>query len=150
MLVRETVTQTGADTTTRVAIDTNIQVDGKTAWSLVAMRAFWLNSNVVPAADYYLNAIVSTVNAATTPVSIDEILRVNWTMQNTAGVAVAVVIDQMHSEFVMEERLTVQPSIYVGLQSAATGQANIVDFILQYDLVKISDLQLLRLLQGGA
>jgi hypothetical protein len=49
-----------------------------------------------------------------------------------------------------EGRVTVQPFIYLGIESSGTANANDVVFRVYYEIVKLSDLEVLRLLAGGA
>lgn len=148
--VKSTVTQGGADTTNRVAVPTGITVDGKTAWVINAFEVFWFNGNGAVAADWKLDANLTTVNTSTLYNSLDEIARVSWGMQNTAGVAVAVAYEPIKSANIAVGRVTAQPNIYVECVSAATGQANQIYFMVDYDIIKLSDVELLRLMVGGA
>lgn len=148
--VRGSLTQSGADTFTNVAIETNLTADGKTGWSIKGIRVFWSNGETVPAADFEVNCTLSTSSSTPSFTSPDEILRVSWGMQNSGGVAVAVGYEPIKEEIVFEERVTVQPNIYLGILSANTGIANIVNYQIFYETVKLSDLEVLRLLAGGA
>jgi len=148
--VANLVTQSGADTSTRVEIDTGLVADGKSGWEIFAMQAYWVDGLSVAAADYVVNAIVSTVDADTLFSSEDEIARVSWGLQNTGGVAVAVGYEPIKRVELIEPRITVQPTIYVGVQSQTSGIANDIVIILYYNIVKLTDLEVLRLLAGGA
>lgn len=143
------VTQTGADTSTAATIQTGLTVDGKTGWSVFAIEAYWADGSAVAAGDWSLSAYVNTTGTTSTPVQDDEIGRVSWGLQNTAGVAVAVPYDPQRSVVLIEPRVTVQPQIYAVVQSAATGQANDVVLIVYYEIVKLTDLEVLRLFAGG-
>jgi hypothetical protein len=144
------VTQGGADTFTAGAIDTGLTADGKAGWQINAIRAFWVDGAAVAAADHSISAKLSTIATTTTFGSADEIDRVAWGLQNTAGVAVAVPYEPVKEHFLTESRVTVQPNIYVQVESAGTGQANDVILEIFYDVVKLSDIEVLRLLAGGA
>jgi hypothetical protein len=148
--ISQLVTQGGADTFTAVAIDTGLTADGKAGWQINAIRAFWVDGAAVAAADHSISAKVATIATTTTFGSSDEIDRVAWGLQNTAGVAVAVPYEPIKQDFLLEPRVTVQPNIYVQVESAGTAQANDVIFEIYYDVVKLSDLEVLRLLAGGA
>jgi hypothetical protein len=144
------VTQGGADTAASSTIDTGITVDGKTGISIFAMEIFWDNGESVAAADWEMNAVLSTVNSAPGVSSADEICRISWGMQNTAGVAVATPYEPLKQLIMVEPRITVQPVIYLLASSTLTGQANTIRYRIYYEAVKLSDLEVMRLLVGGA
>ncbi len=148
--IKKLVTQSGSDTFTSSAIDTNLTVDGKTGWSIKAVEAYWADGAAVAAGDWYLNAKLATISTSTTFTDDDEIARLDWGMQNTGGVAVSVPYEPFRGISLAEDRVTVQPTIYVGVESSGTGQANDVLFRVYYDIVKLTDLEVLRLLAGGA
>lgn len=148
--VRKLVTQSGADTTTSAIIETGLTVDGKSGWSIYGVDAFWVDGNAVAAGDYLVEATLGTVTGATLMTSSDEIARLTWGLQNTAGVAVAVPYEPIKLSSMREPRVTVQPELFLTVKSAATAQANDVIFIVYYDIVKLTDVEVLRLLAGGA
>lgn len=148
--IKVLVTQTGVDTLTSVPIETNISVDSKMGWGITGMRAWWADGSGVVAADYQVNAILSTVPALTLPMDDDEIVRIAWGLQNTGGVAVAVPYEPIKAAIFDGIRVTAQPLLFATIMSTATGQANDVVFIINYDLVRLTDVELLRLLVGGA
>ena len=148
---RGVVTQSAADTFTQSVIDTNITVDGKAGWEITAFSAYWSNAEAMPAADIEVNAVLST--QATTVTTFDqdeEIIRLNWGFANIAGVAVVVPVDMVKREILFSPRLTVQPLLYVGASSVNTGLTVVIYYEIVYDIVKLTDLEVLRLLQGGA
>jgi len=144
------VTQTGNDTFTSKAIDTNLTADGKAGWQINAIEAYWADGAAVAAGDWYLNAKLATIATSTSFVDDDEIARVDWGLQNTGGVAVAVSYEPFKGIALPEPRVTVQSTIYASVESSGTSQANDVVFRIYYDIVKLSDLEVLRLLAGGA
>lgn len=148
--IRKLVTQSGNDTFTAVAIPTSIVVDGKVGWSINGIRAYWVDGAAVAAADYSMDALLLTDGVTHTFVDDEWIDSVNWGLQNTAGVAVAVNYEPMKEHFLGEPRVTVQPNIYAAVKSAGTAQANDVIIELFYEIVKLTDLEVLRLLAGGA
>lgn len=149
--VSELVTQSGADTYTEVEVLTGLTADGKAGWEIYAIEAFWSDGQAPAAADHQVNVLVKTIETTQTAFgSDDEIGRVAWMMQNTAGVAVAVEIEPIKQLQLFEPRVTVQPSIYIGVASANTAQANDLYVVVYYNIVKLTDLEVLRLLAGGA
>jgi hypothetical protein len=148
--ISKLVTQGGADTFTSASILTGLTADGKAGWSISSIRAYWVDFAAVAAADYGLSAILATIATATTFGDDDEIDRLSWGCQNTAGVAVAIPVNPLQEHFLAESRITVQPELYVAIASAGTAQANDVIIEVVYEVVKMSDLEVLRLLAGGA
>ena len=144
------VVQSAADTFTTTQISTGLTSDGKSGWEITALEAFWSNGESVAAADYEINAVLATISTATNFDDIDEIARISWGLQNTGGVAVAVPYDPVKEKLLIEPRLTVQPILFLGVISSATAQANSVRIAVTYNIVKLTDLEVLRLLQGGA
>lgn len=149
-IIRGSTTQSGVDTFTQTAIDTNLDADGRTGWNILGVEAYYSNGETVAAADSDVSLILST--RATTVTTFDEseeIARINWAVANTGGVAVAYPLELIKRSVVFP-RLTVQPTIYVGVSSTLSGIANIVFWHVEYELVKLSDIEVLRLLVGGA
>jgi hypothetical protein len=144
------VTQGGADTASSQSISTGLTADGKSGWEISAIEAYWVNGETVPAADWELDASVTTVNSTFNFSSLDVIGALTWALQNTGGVAVAVPFEPIKRNVLLEPRLTVQPTIYCRVDSTLTGIANNVIFAVYYEIVKLTDIEVLRLLQGGA
>lgn len=149
-LIRGTATQGGADTAVNLAVETNLTADGKFGWEIYALEVYWVNAEAVAAADWELTALFGTTTATPSYASADEIVRVSWGMQNTAGVAIAIPYEPIKQIIMIEPRVTVQPTIYFTVISTLTGQANNCIYHLYYNTVKLSDLEVLRLLAGGA
>ena len=142
-------TQGGADTFVAVAIDTNLTADGKSGWNITGVSGYYTNGEVGAAADADVNLIVATQATVTTFDQDEEIYRLNWAVANTGGVAVAYPLNLIKRELLIEPRLTVQPYIYMQVSSTLSGIANAIAWELHYEIVKLTDLEVLRLLQGG-
>jgi len=144
------VTQGGADTFTAGSIATGLTADGKAGWSILGFAAFWVDGASIAAADWSLSAKLATIATTTTFGSADEVERLSWGLQNTAGVAVAVPYEPVRRVMLEEPRITVQPLLYCQVESAGTANANDIIFKVFYEIVKLTDLEVLRLLAGGA
>jgi hypothetical protein len=142
-------TQGGADTFVATSIDTNLTADGKSGWEIVAVSAYYTNGETGAAADSDVNLIVATQATVTTFEQDEEIYRINWAVANTAGVAVAYPLELVKREVLIQPRLTVQPLIYVQVSSTLSGLTNAIAWELHYNIVKLTDIEVLRLLQGG-
>jgi len=124
--------------------------DGKAGWQINSIEVNWIDGQSVAAADWYAYGIVSTIAAITTFADDDEMGRIGWGLQNTGGVAVAVPYEPIKRQELFEPRVTVQPFIYLGVSSSGTAIANDMIFRINYEIVKLSDIEVLRLLAGGA
>lgn len=147
--IRTLVTQSGADTFTAVELALP-SLDGKSGYQINGIKAYWKDGAAVAAADWSLDAIVQVASTALTFVDDEWIDAVSWGCQNTAGTAVLVPYEPQKEHELFEPRLTVQPSIYVAVASSNTGQANDVVIEVFYETTKLSELEYLRLLAGGA
>jgi len=146
---RGVVTQGGADTFTAATIDTNLTADGKSGWEIIAFSGYWSSGETPAAVDSEFNAILAVQATVTTFDQDEEIHRLNWAVANTGGVAVAYPLNLIKREFLIEPRVTVQPLIYVQASSVATAVTNVMYYEIHYNIVKLSDIEVLRLLQGG-
>jgi hypothetical protein len=147
--IKQLVTQTGADTFTSAELLLP-SLDGKSGYSIKGIRANWVDFAAVAAADYSLLATVQTESTVLTFVDDELIDMVGWGLQNTAGTAVAIAVEPIKEHFLDVERITVQPAIYVAISSSGTSQANDVAFEVFYEVVKLTELEYLRMLAGGA
>lgn len=147
--LKRLVTQSGADTTTSVSVSTGITVDGKTGWQVTGLRAVWKDCAAVAAADYLVEAFVASTSTAPAIEDEEYIQGVAWALQNTAGTAVVAAVEPVKAN-VLSGRTTVQPTLYLFVRSTGTSQANDIVIELEYETVKLTDLEVLRLLQAGA
>lgn len=145
-----TASQSVADTTTSASIDTGLTVDSKTGLSIFALEVYWSNGESAVAADWELNVQLNTDTGTQLPNAADNICSIMWGVQNSAGVAVAVPYEPQKQVILLEPRLTVQPTLYIVITSALTGQTNTVYYRAFYETVKLTDLEVMRLLVGGA
>lgn len=146
---RGVIVQGGADTFTSSALDTNITADGKAGWEIVAFSGYFSNGEAGAAADSDANLILATQATVTTFDQDEEVYRLNWAVANTAGVAVAYPLSLVKRELLIEPRITVQPTIYVHAATALTGLTCTFYYEIHYNVIKLTDLEVLRLLQGG-
>jgi len=147
--IRRLVTQSGADTETRVEISTNIDVDSKSIWGITGIAAFWSDGAAVAAADWSLVCYVSTLDAAFSGTNVDYMAPITWGVQNTAGVAVSLPYDPYKERSFASPRVTAQPNLYLGVYSASTSQANDVIITVRYEVVKATEMEILRMLVEG-
>lgn len=150
MIIKGVVTQTGADAFTSLLLLTGLTVDGKSGWAINSFKAFWSNGYTAAAADSIANLVLATISTVTLPNNDAEIARVSWGVQNTAGVAVAFDFEPIKKADFTEPRVTVQSDLYIHANTTTTGLTNVFYYELSFDIVKLSDLEVLRLAVGGA
>lgn len=150
-IIRGVTTQSGADTFTQTLIETNLTASSKAAWQINKVRAFWTNGYTAAAADQMMSAVLATrITTVTTMNESEELARVSWAVANTAGVAVAYPFEPIKELVVPMDRITAQPFLYMGCSSLTTGLSNVIYWEITYEIVKLTDIEVLRLLVGGA
>ena len=142
--------QSGVDTTTSTTIDTNINVESKMGLEITAIEAICTTLTIAPAADFRLDFILATASGQVLLNSADNIEQLSWSVANTAGVAVAFDFEPKKLLILVEPRLTVQPLLYATVFSSGTTLVNTVYWRIYYETVKLTDLELMRLLVGGS
>lgn len=144
--------------TVQSAIDTNTatamnlpSLDGKSGYQINAIEAYWKNGEGAAAGDYEVYVAVQKTDLALAErIGIDDwIVGVSWGQQNTAGVAVVANFEPYKQQILIEPIITVSPSLFIMVVTGATGQNNQFGVIVHYDLVKLSELEYLRLLAAG-
>ena len=154
-IIKGTLTQSAPNAFTQSIVDTNIQVDGKTGWAISGFRVYneTLHSNAPN--DLRIAVALSTVNTQTAFNSLDELARVAWGSVYEPGTSATTTsmlagVEPIKAAILLEARLTVQPQIFVQVTSVGSNVASVLFFEVQYELIKLSDIELLRLLVGGA
>jgi hypothetical protein len=143
------ITQTAPDTFTEAAIPTRLTVDGKTGWRLVELSVFFENGNTLSlVVDCSATLILSTESGLQSFIDPDYVVSTDWAINGTALSTSSVMVDRHRA--VSCERVTVQPFVYLQCDSSSTGVACVMSYRLAYELVKLTDLEVMRLLQGGA
>jgi hypothetical protein len=150
MILKGLVTQTGADTYTSSQLLTGLTVDGKSGWEITGFKAYFANGYTAAATDAIMSLSLATIATATTPASENEIARIAWAVQNTAGVAVAFNFEPAKKADMTESRITVQSDLYINCASTTTGLACNVYYEIAFNIIKLSDIEVLRLAVGGA
>lgn len=149
-IARYILTQSGVDTTTAVAMNL-FPLDGKSGYEFTAIEVYWKNAENPAHADWEMYTAIQKTAAGLTDRNGDEdwIIGVSWGMQNTAGVAVATPVDMLKKEILIEPIITVSQSLNVVCFSSSTAQANSISVIAHYNVVKLTELEYLRLLAAG-
>jgi len=144
--------QSTMNTPAELLIPTNLTVDGRTGWSIIGMRySVQPLHNAVPAtanSNVFIELNTETGNQLFT--DNDSIL---YEVLQFTGVAASTTARQIFGNTerrLVEPRITVQPNLYLyltssGLTAPVTAYVEVI-----YDIVKLSDIEVLRLMQGGA
>lgn len=149
-ILRGTLIQSAANTFTQDTIDTNLSTDLKSGWEITGFRC-WASTLYTEAttADYTLAAVLST--QATTVTTLDEseeIARIQWA-NNFTTASVAYPVEPIKMAEMLETRLTVQPQIYFGIDSTGLTAAARIYYEFSYNIVKLTEIEVMRLLVGG-
>lgn len=149
-IARYNITQTGNDTTTAVPMNL-FPLDGKSGYEFTAIEVYWKNGRFAPATDWEIYVAVQKQAAALTERISDEdwIMGASWSLQNTAGVAVVAPVELQKQQMLIEPIITVSQSLNIVCFSTATAQANAASLVVHYNVVKLSELEYLRLLAAG-
>lgn len=151
---RGVVVLPAAGTFTQGTIDTNISADSKFGWLVTGFRSILLSRDAtgteVPES-HRIDSILSTkVTSITTPDEDEELARVSWALSFSTAAGFANFEPQKLAPMA-EPRLTVQPTLYVGVKGSVTvGAISDIYYEVSYEIVKLTDVELLRLLVGGA
>lgn len=142
-----------AGTFTQNTFDTNISSDSKFGMEITGFKAYVRSRDAtgieVPESNL-IECILSTrITTITTPDEPEEIARVGWGLSFSTASGFAVSTPEK-SVILLEPRLTVQPTIYIGVKGSTTiGAITDIYYEFSYNIVKLADIELLRLLVGG-
>jgi hypothetical protein len=149
-IIKRIVTQTVLNTTTELALPTGITVDGKAGW-LVNRVDFWLAS--APITPITPSVIVVQLNTETGNQPFTDPDSIALGIYLTTGIAASTTAIQVNTHTFWESasgRLTVEPNLYINLATAGLTAVCSVMVSIDYDVIKLTDLEVMRLLQGGA
>lgn len=149
-ILRGTLIEAVAGTFVQATIDTNISVDGKYGWEINGFKAYLSTGYTeVTSADWHVDAILSTQETTATAMSdSEELARISWA-NNFTTASVAYPMEQIKIADMLETRLTVQPQIYVGIDADGTGAVSRIYYEISYSIIKLTELEVMRLLVGG-
>lgn len=148
-VIKRQLTQAATDTAKELVIETGLTASGKQGWAIMGMRVTWTNANTAALNDSVMSVSLQTASGALHMSSADVIEKFYW-VQAQASTAAIVAITASIERMQVEQRVTVQPELIIRLDSAATSQQNDIAIELYYEPVKLTDIEVLRMLQGGA
>lgn len=150
LTIKEVFTQTAINAANEFTIPTLLTVDGRTGWNIKRVRVALASSvGIVAAAS---SNILCQLNTEVIKQSFDDpdnIANLQWATVGTAASTGAFPVD-LDREWVSEAgRLTVEPNLYVHIESTGLTAAMTFNFLMEYETVKLTDMEMVRLLQGG-
>lgn len=149
-IARYLLTQGGSDTLASAAMNL-FPLDGKSGYQINSLEVYWKNAENAAPADWEVYVAVQKSAIGLTDRIGDEdwIVGASWAQQNTAGVAVTLQIEPYKKEILIEPIVTVSQTLNVVAFSSGTAQANSFSLIVHYDVIKLSEIEYLRLLAAG-
>lgn len=143
--------QTVLNTPAEVVIPTLLTVDGQMGWKI---NRVWATINtaaaISSAADANIELAVNTETGAQLFTDPDNICTLNWVFNGTAASTSAFQVVPDTEWSVADGRLTVQPNLYVRISSGGMIGMCAANFQIEYETVKLTNMEVMRLLQGGA
>jgi len=150
--IKKSLAQTGANATTELAIPTLLTVDGKAGWSILGMDIYvsGLGAAVNAVAD---GQCLIELNTEATPQSYDDPDNIIFHQFQFSGITASTTALQVfggEQVRLILPRLTVQPTLYLNISSSGLLTAVTANIQIVYEIVKLSDIEVMRLMQGGA
>lgn len=150
---RGVVVLPAAGTFTQVTFDTNISSDSKFGINVTGFKGQIRSRDAtgveVPESNMIELILATRITTITTPDEPEELARIAWSLGFSTAAGFAS-IEAIKEAKMLEPRLTVQPALYIGVKGSATiGAITDIYYEFSYEIVKLSDIELLRLLVGG-
>jgi hypothetical protein len=149
--IKKAVVQSGLNTLTSVMIPTGLTVDGKSGWNIKRITAkFASPESISSAVDTFVFLQLNTEAGSQSFEDNDSVAYLMWFVSGMAGSTSAFQLmpsEQWNSDL---GRLTVQPNLYITVSSQGLVSAAVFYVEVEYEVVKLTDLEVMRLMQGGA
>jgi hypothetical protein len=151
-MIKLEVTQTVLNTPATGIIPTGLTVDGRSGWNIQGIKLLFENASacVTQVAKCTANIQLNTEAGSQGFTDNDSITFMSYQFQGIAASTSAHQIFPVQQEDLIIPRTTVQPNLFVFLNTTgmvATASFGIVVF---YEIIKLTDLEVMRLMQGGA
>lgn len=145
------IAQTALNTDVEQVIPTMLTVDGRQGWSIKRVTGWFLSAQaVLSTVDITIGLQLNTETGNQTYTDSDSVASLSMLFNGTAASTSGFQIDPKVEWVSLDGRLTVQPNLYLRITSANAGAVCSFAVEIEYDLVKLSDIEVMRLLQGGA
>jgi len=150
-IIKSVITQATLNTDVALTIPTLLTVDGRLGWNIKRFKTtITMPSSIVPTSDATITVQLNTETGLQSFTDADNVCQslylFNGIAASTSGFQVA-----PHQEWVSDVgRLTVEPNLYVVLSTTGLAGVMIAYTEIEYETVKLTDMEVMRLLQGGA
>ena len=150
-IIKQQVLQTTPNQTVFAQLPTLLTVDGKQGWKIVHVAAHFVSANFVsPLVDTVIDFQLNTETGIQGFADADNICNLNWRISGIAASTSAFQLATKQEWSSDIGRLTVQPILFMALYTEGLTAAAYVNVEVEYELVRLSDMEVMRLLQGGA
>lgn len=151
MLTRYTLSQSVANTDAELIIPTLLTVDGRMGWNITKLKCFLTNTlGLTATTDCSLELQLNTETGTQNFVDKDNIAQLKFLYNGTAASTSGYWVESSQEWASEVGRLTVAPNLYARLITAGFTAFTYVNFEIEYETVKLTDMEVMRLLQGGA
>jgi hypothetical protein len=146
------VTQSGANVDGEVLLPTLLTVDGKSGWLITGVKFSIGNLPfaVIPTADCQATMELNTETGLQSAIDKDCICIEYAAFSGIAASTSSYQVQTTYNAVIPEGRLTVQPNLYLHISTVGFSAALNVICEVFYEVVKLTDMEVMRLLQGGA
>jgi hypothetical protein len=150
--VKAVATQVGVNGVVAVLVPTGLTVDGRSGWNIlgVTINLPTLNNGLVQTADCTGVLQVNTESGSQSFLDPDNICTAYFLQNGMAASTSAFMVDPLKQIQLPVPRLTVQPELFIYFFTSGMSVALYAEVEIFYDIVKLSDLEVMRLMQGGA
>jgi hypothetical protein len=150
--VKNFVIQATPNADAEVAIPTLLTVDGKSGWMITGVKFSVTNlaQATIPTADCSAIMELNTEIGSQSAVDNDSVAIEYIAVSGIAASVSAFQLQTTYNAVLPSGRLTVQPNLYLHVKSLGflSGLAIVAEVF--YEIVKLTDMEVMRLLQGGA
>lgn len=145
------LTQPANNTDIQLAVPTLLTVDGRLGWNIKRFKSIITNpAAIVPTADATITAQLNTESGFQAFIDADNIATNIYLFNGIAASTSGFQIDP-HQEWISDSgRLTVEPNIFFLISTTGLTGNMTVYIEIEYETVKLTDMEVMRLLQGGA
>lgn len=154
-ILRGKITAAASAISTQLLIDTNLTPDSTSGWQILGLKL------LIP--DFYTVAVdarvalvltkllnVGTGNNQTLPNSSNELARAELAIASVGTAASATQVWNEALATIMGDRITVQPNLYLNVDNIAGVNSMDCYWELEYEVIKLNNNEVLRMLVEGA
>jgi hypothetical protein len=145
------IAQASANTDVEFIIPTGIAADSRQGWAIKRVTAWFASAAaVISTADITVNLQLNAETGTQDFLDNDSIAYLIMLFNGVAASTSGFQIDAKVEWVSLDGRVTVQPELYLRLVTSGAGAACGFNVEIEYEVIKLTDVEMLRLLQGGA